>query len=125
MQPIRTESLEWAALPHINPHAAGLDISATEIVACVRPDMSDTPIRTFSTYTPDLEALADWLQACHVTTVAMEATGVYWIPVYEILVAIAGSMCTWSTPGTSRMCRGARRISAMANGCKPCTPTAC
>jgi transposase len=85
MQPIRTESLEWAALPHINPHAAGLDISATEIVACVRPDMSVTPIRTFSTYTPDLEALADWLQACHVTTVAMEATGVYWIPVYEIL----------------------------------------
>jgi len=85
MKQTRNESLDWAELPRINPHAAGLDISATEIVACVRPEMSVTPIRAFSTYTPDLEALADWLQACRVTTVAMEATGVYWIPVYEIL----------------------------------------
>jgi transposase len=53
----------------------------------VPPDRDATPVRSFSTFTYDLHRLADWLTACRVTSVAMEATGVYWIPVYEILEA--------------------------------------
>jgi transposase len=69
----------------VNPHAAGLDIGASEIWACVPADRDDTPVRSFGTFTPDLQALAAWLVACRVTTVAMESTGVYWIPIFELL----------------------------------------
>jgi len=72
-------------LPRINLDAAGLDIHQAEIWACVPCDRAEEPIRCFGTYTPDLESLADWLQACGIKTVAMESTGVYWIPIYEIL----------------------------------------
>ena len=69
----------------INPHAAGIDIGAREHWVCVPPGAAPDPVRPFGTFTADLEALADWLQECGVTTVAMEATGVYWIPVFQIL----------------------------------------
>lgn len=71
--------------PMIHPDAAGLDISVSEIWVCVPPDRASPPVRAFGTFTPDLQALAEWLQACGVKTVAMESTGVYWIPVYELL----------------------------------------
>jgi len=74
-------------LKHLNLNAAGLDIGATEIYACVPEDRDEPSVRVFQTFTVDLSALADWLAACGVTTVAMESTGVYWIPVYEILEA--------------------------------------
>jgi len=64
-----------------------LDIGAEEIWACVPADRDARPVRAFGTFTPDLHALADWLAQCQVTTVAMESTGVYWIPIYEILEA--------------------------------------
>ena len=70
-----------------NPAAAGLDIGAEEIWACVPAERDVQPVRAFGTFTPDLQALADWLVQCQVTTVAMESTGVYWIPIYEILEA--------------------------------------
>lgn len=73
------------SLKQIKLNAAGLDIGAAEIWACVPEGRSDHSVRVFQTFTPDLEALADWLAACQVETVAMESTGVYWIPVYEIL----------------------------------------
>jgi transposase len=73
--------------PCVNPHAAGLDIGSEEIWACVPEDRDAEPVRAFGTFTPDLYALADWLAACRIETVAMESTGVYWIPVYEILEA--------------------------------------
>ena len=76
---------KWADLPRINPDAAGLDIHQAEIWACVPCDRTEEPIRCFGTCTPDLYALADWLQACGIKTVAMECTGVYWIPIFEIL----------------------------------------
>ena len=76
---------QWAELPTIHGHAAGLDIGATAIVACVPADRDAQPIRTFGVYTEDLEELAEWLVACGIETVAMESTGVYWIPVYEVL----------------------------------------
>jgi transposase len=70
-----------------NPAAAGLDIGAEEIWACVPADRDAHPVRAFGTFTPDLSALADWLAQGQVTTVALESTGVYWIPIYEILEA--------------------------------------
>ena len=71
----------------IHPNAAGLDIGSEEIWAAVAPERTAEPVRKFGTFTPDLQALADWLIACGVDTVALESTGVYWIPVYEILEA--------------------------------------
>ena len=74
-------------LKQIRPNAAGLDIGAEEIYACVPADRDEQSVRVFATYTVDLYALADWLTACGVETVAMESTGVYWIPIYDILEA--------------------------------------
>jgi len=74
-------------LPVTNPDAAGIDVGAEEHWACVPADRDPEPVRRFGTCTLDLEALADWLQGCGVTTVAMESTGVYWIPLYELLEA--------------------------------------
>jgi transposase len=73
--------------PCVNPHAAGLDIGSEEIWACVPEDRDAQPVRSFGTFTPDLLALAEWLVSCRIDTVAMESTGVYWIPIYEILEA--------------------------------------
>jgi transposase len=64
-----------------------LDIGAREIWACVPADHAPEPVRVFGTFTPDLEALADWLATCGITSVAMESTGVYWIPLFELLEA--------------------------------------
>ena len=73
------------SLPCLNANAAGLDIGSEEIWACVPEDRGPQSVRVFETFTPDLYALADWLATCRIETVAMESTGVYWIPVYEIL----------------------------------------
>jgi len=79
------EVIDLESLKQLNLNAAGLDIGVAEIWACVREDRAEQPVRMFPTFTPDLHALADWLEACGVDTVAMEATGIYWIPIYEIL----------------------------------------
>ena len=71
----------------VNPDAAGLDVGATAVYAAVRAERATPAIRNFPTFTSDLHALADWLSECEVTTVAMESTGVYWIPVMQILEA--------------------------------------
>lgn len=71
--------------PILEKNAAGIDIGAREIFAAVPPDRDNNPVRVFATFTEDLQALASWLMQCGVTTVAMESTGVYWIPLYDIL----------------------------------------
>lgn len=76
-----------AALERVHPNAGALDIGALEIWAAVPPDRAEESVRRFGTFTVELEALADWLVECGVDTVAMESTGVYWIPVFEILEA--------------------------------------
>jgi transposase len=73
------------ALPILNPDAAGIDIGATEIYVLVPGNRDSESIRMFATFTQDLNELADWLQRCKVQTVAMESTGVYWIPLMQIL----------------------------------------
>jgi transposase len=71
----------------INPNVAGIDCGSAEHFVAVPPDRDLTPVQSFTTFTSDLLRLADWLTACRVKSVAMEATGVYWIPIYEILEA--------------------------------------
>jgi transposase len=71
----------------LNPNAAGVDVGATEIYLAVPADRDPQPVRHFSTFTEDLHAAADWLKACNIATVAMESTGVYWIPLFQILEA--------------------------------------
>jgi transposase len=85
------------ALRVTNPHAAGIDIHAARHYVAVPPAAAadaaaadpaaglPPPVRTFGACTADLEALADWLAVCGVTTVAMESTGVYWVPLFELL----------------------------------------
>ena len=72
-------------LSPVHPDAAAIDIGATMHVAAVDPDRDTDPVRTFQTFTDDLHRLADWFARCGVKTVAMESTGVYWIPAYEVL----------------------------------------
>jgi len=74
-------------LERLSPNAAGVDCGSAAHSVAVPPDRDASPVRSFTTFTTDLHRLADWLTACGVTTVAMESTGVYWIPLYEILEA--------------------------------------
>ena len=74
-----------AQLQHLNLNAAGIDIGATAHFVAVPPDRDPQPVRQFATFTADLHRLADWLTECGVETVVMESTGVYWIPLFELL----------------------------------------
>lgn len=74
-------------LSAIHPNAAGLDVGSTFHVVAVAPDRDDEPVRSFKSFTGDLHRLADWLSSVGITSVAMESTGVYWVPVFEILEA--------------------------------------
>jgi len=72
--------------PHVlHPDAAGIDIGATHVYAALPPERAAAPVRVFETFTEDLHALAAWLKEHRITTVAMESTGVYWIPVFQVL----------------------------------------
>lgn len=75
------------ALTITHPNAAGIDIGSASHYVAVPPDRDDQPVREFPSFTADLHRLADWLDACSVDSVAMESTGVYWIPLYELLDA--------------------------------------
>jgi transposase len=89
----RKERKEWArrlqsedpGLEVVHPHAAGIDVGNSSHYVAVRPERDPEPVRRFECFTADLHRLADWLQNCGVRTVAMQSTGVYWIPLYEIL----------------------------------------
>jgi transposase len=74
-----------SGLEVVHPHAAGIDVGNSAHYVAVRPDRDPKPVRRFECFTADLHRLADWLQSCGVKTVAMQSTGVYWIPLYEIL----------------------------------------
>lgn len=73
------------ALTLTHPNAAGIDIGSASHYVAVPPDRDDEAVREFPSFTADLEALADWLVSCGVDTIAMESTGVYWIPLFELL----------------------------------------
>src|SRR5205823_11639154 len=81
----RTRTCDRPELKPVNVGAAAIDIGSTMHMAAVDPACADRPVRAFGTFTQDLHELADWFKVCGVTSVAMESTGVYWIPAYEIL----------------------------------------
>ena len=74
-----------AALHVINPDAAGIDVHSNMHMVCVPADRDPNPVRQFGANTADLQAIVAWLKKCGVKTVALESTGVYWIPLYELL----------------------------------------
>jgi transposase len=72
-------------LSPVHPAAAAIDIGATMHVAAVGAERDEPPVRTFGTFTDDLHRLAEWFAHCEIKTIVMESTGIYWIPVFEIL----------------------------------------
>src|SRR5207302_621782 len=74
-----------AQLQHMNLNAAGIDIGSERHLVAVPEGRDPVSVREFGTFTTDLEALVAWLKQCGITTVAMESTGVYWIPLFELL----------------------------------------
>jgi transposase len=79
--------------PLLEGNAAGIDIGARQIFVAVPSDRDQTPVRVFATFTEDLQGMAKWLVDCGITTVAMESTGVYWIPPYDVLAAHGLKVC--------------------------------
>ena len=97
----RGPSSQGAARPfegmgQVTPHAAGVDMGAHEMMACVPVGDDQQLVRAFGTYTADLDALADWCIDRDIQTVAMESTGVYWLPLFETREA-RGIQCCLSS----------------------------
>lgn len=69
----------------VNSNAAGIDISPKEMQVCVPVDRDENSNRKFGVYTEDLNNIVEWLKSCHIDTVAMESTGVYWLPIFRVL----------------------------------------
>lgn len=78
-------ALNVDVLAQIQPNASGIDVGAEEMYVCVPPGRDEERIRVFPTFTVDLHRLAEWLVDCGVETVAMESTGIFWIPLFDIL----------------------------------------
>jgi len=100
-----TKTKQIQSLPVLNPFSSGIDIGASFHVVAIPPDMAYQPVKTFEAYTTDLTDMANWLVEKGITTAAMESTGVYWVPVYEILqdhginVILCNARETRSVPG--------------------------
>ena len=108
----------------LEPDAAGIDIGVEEIYVAVPPDRDEQATRRFSSFTCDLYALAEWLECCRIRTVAMESTGVYWIPLFQILeeqIAKQGSR-NWTKSAVTSDCNG-NDGSLPARTCPACSAT--
>jgi len=94
-----------AGLEILRPHAAGIDVGNAEHYVAVPPGRSDPSVQTFGSFTADLHRMAQWLQACRVDTVVMQATGVYWMALYQVLegygfqVYVVNAKYTKTLPG--------------------------
>jgi len=125
----RKERKEWGrrlqsedpGLDVVHPHAAGIDVGNGLHYVAVRPDRDSQPVRRFECCTADLHRLADWLQRCGVKTVAMHSTGVYWIPIYEILEergipSVLGQCAAHEEPArTEERCSGEPVVAEIAH----------
>jgi transposase len=89
----------------VHPHAGGIDVGNESHFVAVPPDRDEPAVQEFGCWTADLKRMAEWLQACRVDTVAMQATGVYWIALYDILteqgirVVLVNAQYTKNVPG--------------------------
>ncbi len=97
-QPALTDPATLTLVQTLNPHAAGIDVASDEMWACIpegsvparpgnHPDALPSHVRRFAAFTADLHSLVGWLRLAKVDTVALESTGVYWIPLYDLLQA--------------------------------------
>ena len=125
----RTEEAHpFRGLSQVNPNAAAVDIGAEEIVVCVSGPENTQIVKTFGNYTADLQAIGRWLKEHHVKMVAMESTGVYWIPLFEELER-QGFECLLISSRSLRIhCgewREERVTSPMRSGSRPYTHMAC
>jgi transposase len=82
----------------LEPDASGIDIGAESIYVAVPPDRAAKSTRRFSSFTSDLHALADWLCQCRIQSVAMESTGVYWIPLFQFFLDPYSLRCALQSP---------------------------
>ena len=82
---MKKNSKAGQSLKVVNPNAAGIDIGSRVHYVAVPEDRGSRAVESFGCVTAELERMANWLKACGVESVAMEATGVYWVPVYEFL----------------------------------------
>lgn len=80
-------------LPVLHPDTAGIDIGATEIYVAVPVDRDEEPVRCFGSFTEDLRQIAEWLKQCGIQRIAMESTGVYWIPLWQVLADAKFEVC--------------------------------
>lgn len=81
----KIQTAKGLKLKVVNPDAAGIDISPKELQVCVPDDRDEHNNRVFGVYTKDLHEISEWLKQCRITTVVMESTGVYWLPIFEVL----------------------------------------
>src|SRR5215470_13953491 len=105
--------------PILEPNAAGIDIGAREIFVAVPSDRDEHPVRVFSTFTEDLQKMAKWLVSCGITTAAMESTGVYWIPLYDVLEQHGVKPCLANARGMKNV-PGRARTGTNASGSSFC-----
>jgi transposase len=89
----KAKKAKQVTLPVIQPDTAGIDIGATEIFVAVSPESDGEPVRSFGSFTSDLNAIGEWLQSLNIRRAAMESTGVYWIPLYQVLVDRGIEVC--------------------------------
>jgi transposase len=83
---VKKQSKGTVAMPLMNPDAAGIDVGDTLLCVAVPEGRDEQRCRNFGAFTSDLQAIAQWLKQCHITTVAMESTGVYWKPLFSVLI---------------------------------------
>ena len=87
----------------VHPDCAGIDVGKRKHYVAVDPSRFEDPVRRFGTFTGNLEAMAEWLGACGVRQVAMESTGVYWIPVFEVLDRAGFEVCLVNPRATKQV----------------------
>jgi len=108
---------ENPGLEVVHPHAAGIDVGNSAHYVAVRPDRDAQPVRRFECFTADLYRLAEWLHSCGMQTVALQSTGVYWIPQYDILEEQGFEVYLVNAPSTPRICLDGRVMCRKASGC--------
>ncbi len=108
----------------VHANAAAIDIGATLHVAAGGPHRDPEPVRSFGTFTGDLHRLADWFKQRGVSTVAMESTGVYWIPAFEILEQ-RGFTVLLVNARDAKHVPGRKTDVTTHNGCSVCTSMDC
>lgn len=97
--------VDWKALEIVHPDAAGIDVGGSEHWVAISPDRDPKPVRSFGCFTADLREMAAWLVEKGVRSVAMQSTGVYWMPVFEVLeqhgleVYLVNAQHTKNVPG--------------------------